>query len=834
MDRTKTSRDPDVTQTDAFEGEDGPDAPIRIEGGQPASDMALGTVIGPFTLTRSLGEGGMGEVFEAEQREPVRRRVAIKLIRGDRDHGALMARFAAERQALARMSHPSIAGFLDAGLSEQGRPYFAMEFVEGTPITEFCADRALPLERRLDLFVEVCRGVEHAHRRGIIHRDLKPSNVLVTEIEGRAVPKIIDFGVAKAVEDPLTELTLETRAGALLGTPLYMSPEQADPDEQDVDTRADVYSLGALLYEMLTGQLLWEIGDGSIGSLMQLLRAIREDEPQRPSTRLERSGGDADTDSSFPGLEAADLSRLLRGDLDWIVMKALAKDRDRRYGSASDLAADIERHLNHEPVEARPPSTMYTLGRFVQRHRAGVTAAAVAAVALIGGTIAATVGFVRATEAESLARQEAQRATEAETLARQEAEAAERVAAFMVDLFEVPDPRLGRGSTVTAREILDQGADGIAEELSDQPVVQARLMEVMGKSYSNLGLYEPASALTRQAYEQRLELLGAEHPETLDSGATLGLQLLRMGEFEEAEAILVTTSDTQRRVLGADDPATLNTLNNLATVYGRSSRMPEAKEILLDVYEGQRRVLGPEHQATLRTQNNLGNVLRWEGNYTEALPLFEANLAAKRTLYGDDHPEAVSAMNNMAELLRLMGRYDEALPLIRGGSAKYTKLLGENHIDTLNSRAVLADTLTGAGQLEEAGPIYEDVIARQIAAHGTGHPFTANLHRRQAVYLVRTGQPQRAAQNVEKFLAVERRTLGADDPRYLFQIARCSAILGEYDAAVEQLRTAIAAGYTVTQQILRDENFVPLQGHPAFDALLVEIGVTVEQERGLQ
>jgi eukaryotic-like serine/threonine-protein kinase len=827
VDRTKTTRDIDVTVTDVFEGDDGSDQPVRIRGGEGASLTAVGTTIGPFTVVRAIGEGGMGEVFEAQQTEPVRRRVALKLIRTGRYHGALMARFAAERQALALMSHPNIASFLDAGLSEDGQPYFAMEFVPGAPISEHCRDKALSLRQRLELFVQVCRGVEHAHRRGIIHRDLKPSNVLVTEIEGRGVPKIIDFGVAKAVEDPLTDLTLETMAGALLGTPLYMSPEQADPEVQDIDTRADVYSLGALLYEMLTGQLLWEIGDGSIGNLVLLLRAIREDEPLRPSTRIERSGGGADSAPSLPGVEPHDLGRLLRGDLDWIVMKALAKDRSRRYGSASDLADDIERHLRSEPVLARPPSTAYTLGRFVRRHRAGVAAVAVAIVALLAGTIAATVGFVRATEAEALARQEAERARDAEVVARQEAEAAEQVTSFMVDLFKTPDPKLARGDSVTAREILDIASSGVHEELADQPVVQARLMEVMGKSYNNLGLYEPSAGLTRQAYEQRLELLGADHPDTLESGTSLGLLLLRMGDFDEAETVLLATSATQRRVLGVDDPATLNTLNNLATLYGRSSRMMEAKAILLEVYDGQRRVLGPEDPATLRTQNNLGNVLRWEGAYEEALPLWEENLRLKREVMGEDHPQTITALVNTAELYRLMDRPDDALPLLAEALATRQRNLGDDHIDTLNTRAVMADTLTGAGRTAEAGPIYDDILARQIAGRGADHPFTGNLHRRHATYLVAVGENERAKAAIARFMEIERATIGDDDPRTLFSMARGRAILGDRQGAVEQLRLAAEAGKPPTARLLRDENFRALRQFPPFVALLTEYGVEV-------
>jgi eukaryotic-like serine/threonine-protein kinase len=809
MERTKIWRESDATVTEGFNGDEGPDQPVRIRGGQPVAQPLSGTTVGPFTLVRPIGEGGMGEVFEAEQTEPVRRRVALKLIRTGRDHGALMARFEAERQALALMSHPNVASFLDAGLTDDGQPYFAMEYVDGSPITEFCRDRALSLEQRLALFVQVCRGVEHAHRRGIIHRDLKPSNVMVAELEGDAVPKIIDFGVAKAMAARLTERTLETMAGALMGTPMYMSPEQADPDVQDIDTRADVYALGALLYEMLTGQLLWEIGDGSISSLVLLLRAIREEEPLRPSTRIERSGREPDPSTSLPGIEPHDLGRRLRGDLDWIVMKALARDRDRRYGSASELAADVERHLAQEPVLARPPSRLYTWGRFARRHRAGVVAGAVALVALVAGTVAATVGFMRATEAEALAREEA--------------EVAERVTAFMVDLFKVSDPRFGRGDEVPARALLDQGAESITTELADQPLAQARLMEVMGKAYHHLGLYEPAIQLLRQAYEQRTELLGPEHPDTLQSACSLGGTLQRVGQYDEAETLLLATLELQRGVLGDAHIDTFNTRNNIATLYGRSGRMVEAGEALAALYEDELRVLGPESEHTLRAQSNLANVLAWEGRHEEAIQHRETNLAINRRLLGDDHPSTILTSHGLASSYRVLGEYDKAEPFAREAVERGRQVNGAENVSTLRSRALLADVVRLQGRLDEAGPIYDDVLAIQLATNGADHPFTAETLRRQAHYFMAAGEPERARANLEGFMEINLMRAGEDDHRNLFARATVHSILGEVDLAIETLGRANEAGYPVARAIRNDIDLIALRGTPQYEAFLVEI-----------
>ena len=366
--------------------------------------------IGPYHLTRKLGEGGMGEVYEAEQQEPVRRKVALKLIKWGMDTREVVARFEAERQALAMMDHPSIARVYDAGATDQGRPYFAMELVKGIPITDYCDKQKLRTKKRLELFALVCEGVQHAHQKGIIHRDIKPSNVLVMIQDDKPVPKIIDFGVAKATEQRLTEKSVFTELGQMIGTPEYMSPEQAEMTGLDIDTRTDVYSLGVLLYELLSGALPFEPRDLRKAGYDEIRRKIREDEPPRPSTRISSLGDAATTAASNRATAPGVLMRRLRGDLDWISMKALEKDRTRRYGSAADLAADIARHLQSEPVLAGPPSTVYKMKKFVNRHRFGVTAAGIVLAALLLGVVGTTVGMVRAVAAEGQARMEARRA----------------------------------------------------------------------------------------------------------------------------------------------------------------------------------------------------------------------------------------------------------------------------------------------------------------------------------------------------------------------------------------------------------------------------------------
>ncbi len=383
----------------------------------PSPGEAAGQQIGRYKLLEEIGAGGFGTVWMAQQREPVKRRVALKVIKLGMDTRQVIARFEAERQALAMMDHPHIAKVFDAGCTDAGRPFFVMEYIRGVPITEYCETAKLDTKARLDLFVSVCQAIQHAHQKGIIHRDIKPSNVLVTLHDGKPVPKVIDFGIAKATNTELTQKTLFTEHRQMIGTPAYMSPEQAEMSGLDIDTRADIYSLGVLLYELLTGTTPFNPQELMSKGYAEMMRIIREQEPQKPSTRLSSLSHAGPFTASHRDVDVKKLGLLLRGDLDWIVMKCLAKDRTRRYETANGLAADIGRHLRNEPVEAGPPSTAYKLSKFVQRNRGQVIAAGLLAATLILGVAGTTGGMLWA-----LAKQkEAVSARQAESEAKQQA-----------------------------------------------------------------------------------------------------------------------------------------------------------------------------------------------------------------------------------------------------------------------------------------------------------------------------------------------------------------------------------------------------------------------------
>jgi eukaryotic-like serine/threonine-protein kinase len=714
------------------------------------ADEASFASIGPYRLIQMLGAGGMGEVWRAEQTEPFHRIVALKVIKPGMDTKAVVARFDSERQALALMEHPNIAKVFDAGATPAGRPYFVMEYVPGIRITAYCDKHCLTIKERLGLFMQVCEGVQHAHQKAIIHRDLKPSNVLVEELDQKPVPKIIDFGLAKAAGQRLTEMTMFTEVGAMVGTPAYMSPEQADSSERNIDTRTDVYSLGVILYELLAGALPFGSQELRVAGTEGMLQNIRQQEPTRPSTKV-KSLGDSSGDVAVKRREEPlSLARHLRGELDWITLKALEKDRARRYGSPSELAADIERYLHNQPVLAGPPSTTYRVSKFIRRHRFGVGVATAAAVLLIA--IAATMAV------------QARRIAKERDRANREAETSKRVSGFMTSMFKVSDPGEARGNSIKAREILDKASKDIHTGLSKDPEVQAQLMHVMGGVYDNLGLYPQAQSLFADAIDIRRRVLGPEHPETLRSMSKLAGALREQGRYPEAEKLQRETLDILRRVLGPEHPDTLASLSQLAAILYYEARYGEAEKLGREALDAERRVLGPEYPDTLWSMSILASVFFDEGRLTDAENLYREGLDIRRRVFGPEHPDTLSLMDGYATTLAQEHRHDEAEKLLRETLSVRRRVLGADHRDTLMSMNNLANIFFLEGHYGEAEKLQHEALDIQRRILGPNHPDTAmstynlggialhNGKRNQALSLLREAVDHGLAPNIALYM----------------------------------------------------------------------------------
>jgi serine/threonine protein kinase/tetratricopeptide (TPR) repeat protein len=706
-----------------------PSARLAPTADEASVNELLGAVIGPYKLVQKLGEGGMGSVYLAEQEEPFKRRVALKLIKPGMDSRQVIRRFEAERQALALMEHNSIAKVLDAGTTPEGHPYFVMELVKGIPITKYCDELHLSLHERLELLLPVCQALQHAHQKGIIHRDVKPSNVLVTVQDGQPVPKVIDFGVAKALHSPLTEQSPFTEFGQVVGTLEYMSPEQAELSALDVDTRADVYALGVLLYELLTGTTPLDRRRLKQAAHTEMLRIIKEEEPPKPSTRLSESQESLASVAARRRTEPATLTKELRGDLDWITMKCLEKDRTRRYPTASGLARDIERHLHDEPVEASPPRAGYRLRKFVRRNRGAVVATAIILLLLVGGIIGTTVGLLREAEraeGERQAKLEAQQAAAAERRAKEESQMrlgqVQKGADLLAAIFRNLDPRAEEREGKPLRAILGERLNQAAAQLEGKaigdPLTVARLQNQLGASLDGLGQSELAIAVLNKAFQTRTRLLGPDHADTLTTQNDLAEVYYAAGRYPEAIRLYERVRDQQFAKLGPDHADTVVTLGNLADAYRSAGRFTEAIPLLEQVRDTRSKTLGPDHPHTLITMGNLARTYRDAGRFAEAIALTERVRDRFSATLGPDHPYTLTTLNNLAFTYNVAGKLPEAIRLYEEVRDRRIATLGADHPETLTTMNNLAFNYDAAGQVDRAEVMLREVLANRVKKEG--------------------------------------------------------------------------------------------------------------------
>jgi serine/threonine protein kinase/Tfp pilus assembly protein PilF len=752
---------------------------------------AAGTSIGRYHLLQKIGEGGMGEVWLAEQKQPVRRRVALKVIKAGMDTREVVARFESERQALALMDHPAIAKVYDAGSTPLRRPYFVMEYVAGLPVTEYCDTHKLTTRERLELFIHVCEGVQHAHQKAIIHRDLKPSNILVAEVDGRPAPKIIDFGIAKALSQRLTEDTMFTRVGAIIGTPEYMSPEQANSAGEDIDTRTDVYSLGVILYELLVGAPPLDLKKAA---QQELLRKLQEDDAPKPSTKLRTLGDRSTVSARNRRTDLAVLTKQLRGDLDSIALKTLEKDRSRRYGSPSELSADILRYLKDEPVLATPASAAYRLRKFAHRNRTLLATLSAFAVLLLLGTAMSLWQAVRARKAENAAMVQRDRAD-------REMAAAKAVSEFLQDdlLSQASTDSQGGADVkpdpdVKVRTLVDRAAAKVGQKFAGKAGVESSIRATLGNTYRGLGLFDEADRQMRNAYNLSRRNHGAEAPETLQILADLQAIEADEGKFAEAARHAETVFEARRHIFGADDPRTIVALQSLAVCYLYLGQYARAEPLLINALQIQSRSPGYDNLDTLNTSDSLATVYIDQGRYDEAEKLLRRGLESYRRVFGPEHPYTQREMFGLVRCSFGKGDYAEAEQLASAVFESDRRLRGQEHQDTLSSARMLARIYLAEGKLTQAESLIKDTLQTLVRTLGSSHPDAAYTTGILAQISELNGDYSKAEPLWRSALATSRRSLGEKHPDTVdLMQSLANNLLGQhrYSESEAMLRTAL-------------------------------------------
>jgi serine/threonine protein kinase len=769
------------------------------------------TTIGRYHILEVIGEGGMGVVYRAEQRHPVRRTVALKLIKPGMDSRQIIARFESERQALALMDHPNVARVLDAGASDTGRPYFVMEHVPGESITQFCDRHAYTTRQRLELFIQACDAVQHAHQKAIIHRDLKPSNILVMLQDGKPRVKVIDFGVAKATAQKLTDRTLVTETGQMLGTREYMSPEQAEMSGLDVDTRSDVYSLGVVLYELLTGALPFD--DLRSGGQKEMQRIIREVDPPRPSTRLSGLGASAETIARRRNTQLLELEKELKTELEWIPLKAMRKDRADRYVTPAQLAQDVENYLNHRPLLAAPESAGYRLRKFVRRNKGPVSAAATILVVLIAGIAGTTIGLFGQARQRAIAQREAQNA-------KSEAAKQRAVRDFLADMLSAADPQRMLGDKVTVLQAAQQALKRLDEgALKDQPLIEAAVRDTIATTLDSLSRYDEAEPVFRRSLQIRQALLPPDDLEVIDSLDRLGWHLRTAGKLAEAEPLLRDVLRMRRKLLPPTHPdlaeslnqvASLSraqgnlaeaealfrealaidrvasagnherlaiTLNNLAGPLQDLGKLPEAEALMRECLEIRRRTLPSGHPGLALTLHNLGGILKEQNRLSEAEPLLREALDIARSAYPQGHPNIAWTLNGLGQLLFNQGKLAEAEPVLAEALAIRRKALDDPHPSIAATMNNLAMVYRDQGRLPAAESMFRESLDMYRRALPNGHRDTALVATRLGTLYQDQGKLDEAEQLFRQALDIRRRVLPASHPALAQAVYNLAAVL---------------------------------------------------------
>ena len=733
----------------------------------PGADLT-GERIGPYTVSRLIGRGGMGAVYEATRDDgQFRQRVAIKIIKRGMDTDFIRERFLRERRILASLDHPHIARLFDGGATADGLPYFVMEFVDGESITDYCVRRDLPIVERLKLFRAVCSAVQHAHQRLVIHRDLKPGNILITE---DGTPKLLDFGIAKLLSPDPSEAVTRTETALRLMTPDYASPEQVRGEA--VATTSDVYSLGIVLYELLTGR--------------------------RP-----RMTEESDVDSPSRAAPAR-LARQLAGDLDTIVGMAMRREPERRYSSVEQFSEDLHRHLRGLPVLARRDTFAYRAGKFLRRHKAGAAIAA-----LIVLSVIAMLG-----QAAFIARERDR--------ANQEAAAAEAVTRSLVAMFEVADPGTLRGSAMTARELLDRGAERVVRNLEGQPVVQARLLDTIGQLYSKLGLYDRAQPLLEDALRLRRQAGDAAPRDVAASLNHLAELAVQQSDYPRAEALHRESLAMRRALLGGDHPEVAASMDELGTLLVLRGKQVEAEPLLRDALAMRRRLFGETHAEVASSLGGLGRLRAEQGKFSEAETLYRESLAMRRRLFGPEHLLVAFSLNNIAAMRQEQGDPAGARDLFREALATRRKLLGDEHPDTILCIANLASALQDSGEFAEAEELYRQALALRRRIYGEDHLKVSLTINNLATLLRDLGRFDEAAPLLQEALAIRRRRFGNDHHEVgatLYSIAVLQSYQGAFDEAEKTERQAL----DIFQKTLKPEHWMIHRSRSHLGACLVQL-----------